>query len=92
MMGKFNRTVCFTIILIFGGLLSACQPNTNNIENSAMNEQLYILHFGQQGVKDFAQYNLGRTDSHPSGADFRELDFSPPNLGKIKVETIQIAW
>lgn len=86
MMGKFNRIVCFTIILIFGGLLSACQPNTNNIEKSMMNEQLYILHFGQQGFKDFAQYNLGRADSHPSGADFRELDFSPPNLGKIKVE------
>ena len=86
MMEKFNGIVYFIILLIFGWLLSACQPNTKNIENSAMNQRPYILHFGQQGFKDFAQYNLGRTDSHPSGADFRELDFTPPNLGQIKVE------
>lgn len=51
-----------------------------------MNQQPYILHFGQQGFKDFALYNQGQVDNHPSGAGFRELDFSPPHLGQIKIE------
>uniref|UniRef100_UPI00258316F7 hypothetical protein n=1 Tax=uncultured Acinetobacter sp. TaxID=165433 RepID=UPI00258316F7 len=44
------------------------------------------LHFGPQGFKDFAQHQLSRSESHPSGAGFKELDFTPPNLGKIKIE------
>lgn len=83
MMEKFN---CFIVIFMMGYLLSACQPSAKNIENDTMNQQLYSLHLGQQGFKDFTQHNLGRTDSHPSGAGFRELDFTPPNLGQIKVE------
>lgn len=71
---------------MFGWLLLACQPNAKNTESNTMNQQPYTLHLGLQGLKDFAQHNLGRTDSHPSGAGFRELDFSPPNLGQIKVE------
>ncbi len=47
--------------------------------------QPYILHFGPQGFQDFAKYNLGRVDNHPV-ASFRELDFSPPNLGQIQIE------
>jgi hypothetical protein len=51
-----------------------------------MNQQSYNLYLGKKGVKDFAQYNLGCTDNHSSGAGFRKLDFLLPNLGKIKVE------
>lgn len=81
MMGKFRLYFNF----IFGFLLLGCQPHTNNTENSAMNQQPYLLHFGLQGFKDFAKYNLGDVDNHPV-ASFRELDFSPPNLGQIKIE------
>jgi len=38
-----------------------------------------------QVFKDFAQYNQGNVDNHPV-ASFRELDFSPPSLGQIKIE------
>ncbi|RVT31019.1 hypothetical protein ENC20_13740, partial [Acinetobacter indicus] len=38
--------------------------------------QSYVLHFGLQGFKDFAQYNQSGVDNHPV-ASFRELDFSP---------------
>ena len=86
MMGKFEWYFHFILFLILGWLLSGCQPSAKITENNAMNQQSYTLHLGQQGFKDFAQYNLGRTDSHPSGAGFRELDFTPPNLGQIKVE------
>ncbi|MBU3120460.1 hypothetical protein KPE71_09320, partial [Acinetobacter soli] len=34
----------------------------------------------------FAQHQLNRSESHPSGAGFKELDFTPSNLGKIKIE------
>lgn len=82
MMEKFN---CFIVIFMVGYLLSACQPSAQNTENNAMNQQPYLLHFGPQGFKDFAQYNQGNVDNHPV-ASFRELDFSPPNLGQIKIE------
>lgn len=86
MMEKFRFYFKFFFVFIFGLLLLGCQPNTKNTENSAMNQQPYLLHFGPQGFKDFAQHDLGRTDSHPSGVGFRELDFTPSNLGQIKIE------
>ena len=85
MMEKFNH-YHFILVLIIGWLLLGCQPNAKNTENNAMNQQSYVLHFGQQGVKDFAQDNQEKVDNHPSGAGFRDLDFSPPNLGQIKIE------
>lgn len=85
MMEKFNH-YHFILVLIIGWLLLGCQPNAKNTENNAMNQQSYVLHFGQQGVKDFAQDNQEKVDNHPSGAGFRELDFIPPNLGQIKIE------
>lgn len=82
-MEKFN---CFIVIFMVGYLLSACQPSAQNTEKNVMNQQRYSLHLGQQGFKDFSQHKLEHTDSHPSGVGFRELDFTPPNLGQIQVE------
>ena len=85
-MEKFNQIIYFAIILILGWFVSGCQPSAKSIEKNTMNQQPYILHLGQQGFKDFAQDNQEKVDNHPSGAGFRELDFSPPNLGQIKIE------
>ncbi|MNI48740.1 hypothetical protein D3C73_1033190 [compost metagenome] len=41
---------------------------------------------GEQGVQDFSKYSDGNVDNHPAGVSFRELQFSPPNLGKLKIE------
>ncbi|WP_180055648.1 hypothetical protein [Acinetobacter sp. YH12142] len=83
MMEKFNYCI---VIFMVGYLLSACQPSAKNTENNVMNQLRFSLHLGKQGFKDFSQHNLGHPDSHPSGAGFKELDFTPPNLGQIKVE------
>lgn len=85
MMEKFRSYFNFFFVFIFGFLLLGCQPNTKNTENNAMNQQPYLLHFGPQGFKDFAQYNQGNLDNHPV-ASFRSISFSPPNLGQIKIE------
>ena len=85
MMERFKHYFNSILVFIFGFLLLGCQPNAKNTENSAMNQQPYLLHFGLQGFKDFAQYNQSGVDNHPV-ASFRELDFSPPNLGQIKIE------
>ncbi|WP_171525057.1 MULTISPECIES: hypothetical protein [Acinetobacter] len=85
MMERFKHYFNSILVFIFGFLLLGCQPNAKNTENSAMNQQPYLLHFGLQGFKDFAQYNQSAVDNHPV-ASFRELDFSPPNLGQIKIE------
>ncbi|WP_180073285.1 MULTISPECIES: hypothetical protein [unclassified Acinetobacter] len=85
MMEKFRSYFNFFFVVIFGFLLLGCQPNTKNTENNAMNQQPYLIHFGPQGFKDFAQYNQGEVDNHPV-ASFTSLRFSAPNLGQIKIE------
>lgn len=85
MMEKYKPYFNFIFVFIFGFLLLGCQPNTKNTENSAMNQQPYLLHFGLQGFKDFTQYNQGEVENHPV-ASFRSLRFSAPNLGQIKIE------
>ena len=84
-MEKFRSYFNFFFVFIVGFLLLGCQPNTKNTENNAMNQQPYLLHFGPQGFKDFAQYNQGNLDNHPV-ASFRSIRFSPPNLAQIKIE------
>lgn len=84
-MEKFKFYFNLILVLIFGLFFLGCQPNTKNTENSVMNHQPYLLHFGPQGFKDFAQYNQGQVDNHAI-ASFLELDFSPANLGQIKIE------
>ena len=85
MMEKFKPYFKFIFVFTFGFLLLGCQPNAKNTENSAMNQQPYVLHLGLQGFKDFTQYNQGEVENHPV-ASFRSLRFSPPNLGQIKIE------
>ena len=84
MMGRFNRYISM-LILIFGSLLSACQPSGKNTENN-MNNQPYILHFGKPGIQDFIKYGNAQVDRQPAGASFRDLSFSPPNLAQIRIE------
>lgn len=86
MMEKSNLITYFIISLLISLLVTACQPAPKKLEKNSMNQAPYSLHFGPQGFKDFAQHQLNRSESHPSGAGFKELDFTPPNLGKIKIE------
>ncbi|WP_394671350.1 hypothetical protein [uncultured Acinetobacter sp.] len=86
MMEKSNRIIYFIISLLISLLVTACQPAPKKLEKNSMNQPPYSLDFGPQGFKDFAQHQLSRFGSHPSGAGFKELDFTPPNLGKIKIE------
>lgn len=86
MMERFNRIIYFIVSLLISLLVTACQPDPKKLEQNSMNQPPYSLHFGPQGFKDFAQHQLNRSESHPSGAGFKELDFTPSNLGKIKIE------
>ncbi|MGZ7882292.1 hypothetical protein [Acinetobacter soli] len=86
MMERFNRIIYFIVSLLISLLVTACQPAPKKLEKNSMNQPPYSLHFGPQGFKDFAQHQLSRSESHSSGAGFKELDFTPPNLGKIKIE------
>ncbi|MFX4307461.1 hypothetical protein F8N28_00935 [Acinetobacter soli] len=86
MMEKSNLITYFIISLLISLLVTACQPAPKKLEKNSMNQPPYSLHFGPQGFKDFAQHQLSRSESHPSGAGFKELDFIPPNLGKIRIE------
>ncbi|WP_454665749.1 hypothetical protein [Acinetobacter calcoaceticus] len=83
MTAKFKQ---YFLIFIFGLLLSACQPTSKYNENLSLKQQAYTLHMGEQGVQDFLKYSDGDVDNHPAGVSFRELQFSPPHLGKLKIK------
>lgn len=86
MMEKSNLITYFIISLLISLLVTACQPAPKKLEKNSMNQAPYSLHFGTQGFKDFAQHQLNRSESHPSGAGFKTLKFTPPDLGKIRIE------
>ncbi|MEI2513528.1 hypothetical protein [Acinetobacter soli] len=86
MMERFNRIIYFIVSLLISLLVTACQPDPKKLEKNSMNQPSYSLHFGPQGFKDFAQHQLNRSESHPSGAGFKTLKFTPPDLGKIRIE------
>lgn len=70
-------------------LLLACTPNTKSKGNEIMPPQSVILHFGQQGLKDFVQYSNTPIDRQPAGMNFLSLDWRPPKLGQVKIVTEQ---
>lgn len=86
MMERFNRIIYFIISLLISLLVTACQPDSKKLEKNSMNQPPYSLHFGPQGFKDFAQHQLNHSESHPSGAGFKTLKFTSPDLGKIRIE------
>ncbi|ENU30095.1 hypothetical protein MMO38_07200 [Acinetobacter sp. NIPH 1852] len=84
MMEKYKQLIC---VFLFGWVLSACQPHSKAQENQYMNNQKTVnLHLGPQGVQDFMTYTDGKVDQQPAGMNFMDLDWNPPNLGKVRIE------
>ncbi|MCF0263648.1 hypothetical protein KW868_04095 [Acinetobacter guillouiae] len=79
-----------TFLTVMSCSLLACQPSniTNkNIQLTSQQLEVIDLHFGEQGLKDFTQYSHTPIDRQPAGMNFLSLDWTPPQLGKVKVVT-----
>lgn len=79
-----------TFLTVMSCSLLACQPSniTNkNIQLASQQLDVVDLHFGEQGLKDFIQYSHTPIDRQPAGMNFLSLDWTPPQLGKVKVVT-----
>lgn len=79
-----------TFLTVMSCSLLACQPSniTNkNIQLTSQQLEVIDLHFGEQGLKDFIQYSHTPIDRQPAGMNFLSLDWTPPQLGKVKVVT-----
>ena len=79
-----------TFLTVMSCSLLACQPsNITNKNTQVTSQQLEVidLHFGEQGLKDFIQYSHTPIDRQPAGMNFLSLDWTPPQLGKVKVVT-----
>lgn len=79
-----------TFLTVMSCSLLACQPsNITNKNIQVKSQQLDVidLHFGEQGLKDFIQYSHTPIDRQPAGMNFLSLDWTPPQLGKVKVVT-----
>ncbi|EPH38854.1 hypothetical protein L291_2077 [Acinetobacter guillouiae MSP4-18] len=79
-----------TFLTLMSCSLLACQPSniTNkNIQLTSQQLDVIDLHFGEQGLKDFIQYSRTPIDRQPAGMNFLSLDWTPPQLCKVKVVT-----
>ena len=79
-----------TFLTVMSCSLLACQPsNITNKNTQVTSQQLDVidLHFGEQGLKDFIQYSHTPIDRQSAGMNFLSLDWTPPQLGKVKVVT-----
>ncbi|MFW1956980.1 hypothetical protein ACG91D_15595 [Acinetobacter guillouiae] len=79
-----------TFLTVMSCSLLACHPSniTNkNIQLTSQQLEVIDLHFGEQGLKDFIQYSHTPIDRQPAGMNFLSLDWTPPQLGKVKVVT-----
>ena len=79
-----------TFLTVMSCSLLACQPSniTNkNIQLTSQQLEVIDLHFGEQGLKDFIQYSHTPIDRQSAGMNFLSLDWTPPQLGKVKVVT-----
>ncbi len=52
-----------------------------------MSQELINLHFGDQGLKDFAKYSHSPIDRQPAGMNFLSLDWTPPKLGRLNISS-----
>ena len=69
--------------------LLGCQPAKQVREETMTNleQPILKLSFGAQGVQDFLQYKKGSADNHPAGIGFYDLDWKPPKLGKVSIQS-----
>lgn len=70
--------------------LTSCKPTHNIAQgNKSMNQNqdIIALHFGEQGIQDFAKNSNTPVDRQPAGMNFFSLDWTPPQLGRVRVIT-----
>ncbi|MDC4437712.1 hypothetical protein OHV48_17040 [Acinetobacter baumannii] len=51
------------------------------------NQDVIALHFGEQGMQDFSKNSTTPVDHQPAGMNFLSLDWTPPQLGRVRVIT-----
>ncbi|MDC4332160.1 hypothetical protein NQ674_16430 [Acinetobacter baumannii] len=66
-------------------LVACSKPASNNRMNQ--NQDVIALHFGEQGIQDFAKNSNTPVDRQPAGMNFLSLDWTPPQLGRVRVIT-----
>ncbi|CAA0256745.1 hypothetical protein APC04_12060 [Acinetobacter baumannii] len=64
-------------------LVACSKPASNNRMNQ--NQDVIALHFGEQGIQDFAKNSNTPVDRQPAGMNFLSLDWTPPKLGRVRV-------
>ncbi|WP_043960412.1 hypothetical protein [Acinetobacter baumannii] len=66
-------------------LVACSKPASNN--RMHQNQDVIALHFGEQGIQDFAKNSNTPVDRQPAGMNFLSLDWTPPQLGRVRVIT-----
>ena len=77
--------IIFLMITTCLFLVACSKPASNNRMNQ--NQDVIALHFGEQGIQDFAKNSNTPVDRQPAGMNFLSLDWTPPQLGRVRVIT-----
>ncbi len=82
---NFKRIVIIVVITCISWLIY--QGFLIQQRRSKLNTEALVLHLNHQGLEDFHKYAYGKATSHPTGMSFHEIDWRPPQLGRVKIKT-----
>lgn len=77
------------LFIIFFCLISGCQPKAkidDHKERAMTIDKIYNISLGLEGDKNLSEYSKDSLDQQPAGMSFRDLNFTPPNLGKVSLD------
>lgn len=77
------------ILIVVINCLLACnsQNEFDSLQDKKINlSQRYNISLGLEGDKKLIEYSKDPLDQQPAGISFRDLNFTPPNLGKVNLD------
>lgn len=89
MMEKVDRLI---ILILISCVFLGCQPenkNNSSKENVMKFDKIYSLQLGVDGENKFIEYAKDSLDKQPAGMSFRDMIFTPPNLGKVSLDVAE---
>ena len=83
-----NMHKLIILILVSCTFLGCQAENKNNASKDKVVkiDKVYSLQLGVEGENKFIEYAKDSLDKQPAGISFRNLNFNPPNLGKVSLD------
>lgn len=77
------------ILILVSCTFLGCQAENKNNASKDKVMKVYSLLLGVEGEKKFIEYAKDSLDKQPAGMSFRDMLFTPPNLGKVSLDIVE---